>query len=505
VAGKHKGVFNVVGPELLARSDFAASVLKELALDNTGGSVVAMSTEELGQAAVRPLKAGLVTSKLAKALPAFKMRNAAAALKDWNPALSSYYGETQLTRASSAKKAWYAPHTFEAYGEEEIAAVEKCLRAGWLAPGPRTAEFERQVSAWFGKKNGVMVNSGSSANMTGLAVLDLPKGSEIITPACTFSTCIAPMEQLGLIPVFCDVELGSYVPTVDAILACITDKTSCCFIPNLIGSKIDWQDLRNRLPRQDIILFEDSCDTMTHTPASDVACISFYASHIITAGGCGGMVMFNNPEYHARALMFRDWGRIGNNSEDVSDRFGHTVDGIPYDFKFLYGVLGYNFKCCEMNAAFGLVQMAKLPKFRQMRKDNINRYVENLKKANTSYILPTDHNEHDWLACPFTMHEKHGNDQGRMNLLTYLEDNDVQTRVCFAGNITRHPAYRKYLKAYPNSDIIMARSFLLGAHHGLTFADIDRVSELLIRWDKGGVAPVKQIKMKECTEADTVF
>merc|ERR1740138_1862860 len=284
------------------------------------------------------------------------------------------------------------------------------------------------------------------------------------------------MEQLGLKPVFCDVEVGRYVPTVDAILAAITPKTKCCFIPNLAGSKIDWADLRRRVPKG-IWLFEDSCDTITHTPESDISVISFYASHIITAGGMGGVVMFNDANLKEKALMYRDWGRVGNNSEDISERFAHNVDGIEYDFKFLYGGLGYNMKACEMNAAFGLAQLRKLDKFRAMRKANIDRYVTTLKAANTSYVLPVNHNDYDWLAFPL-MHPD------RKGVLRFLESQEVQIRVCFAGNITRHPAYRHYLQDFPVSDRIMAEGFLIGAHHGLTFDDVDRVCELLIEYDK---------------------
>jgi CDP-6-deoxy-D-xylo-4-hexulose-3-dehydrase len=312
--------------------------------------------------------------------------------------------------------------------------------------------------------------------MLGLCAMGLQKGDEIVTPACTFSTVIAPMEQLGLKPVFCDVEAGRYVPTVDQILAAITPQTKCCFIPNLVGSKIDWKDLRARVPKG-IWLFEDSCDTITHTPESDISVISFYASHIITAGGMGGVVMFNDEALKEKALMFRDWGRVGNNSEDVSERFAHDVDGIEYDFKFLYGCLGYNMKACEMSAAFGLAQLKKLDKFKAMRKANINRYCERLKAAGTSYVLPVNHNDYDWLAFPL-MHPD------RKGVLRFLEANDVQIRVCFAGNITRHPAYRHYLQDFPASDRIMAEGFLIGAHHGLTFEDVDRVCDLLIEYDK---------------------
>lgn len=392
------------------------------------------------------------------------------------PGPTSRLSSTPCAGTQPPKKVWYAPNKFEAYGEEEIQEVVAALRDGWLAPGPRTDEFEHKVAILFGKKCGVMVNSGSSANLIGLCAMGLQKGDEIVTPACTFSTVVAPMEQLGLKPVFCDVEPGRYVPSVDMILAAITPKTKCLFIPNLVGSKIDWKDLRARVPKG-IWLFEDSCDTITYTEESDISVISFYASHIITAGGLGGCVMFNDEKLKEKALMYRDWGRIGNNSEDVSERFAHDVDGIEYDFKFLYGSLGYNMKACEMNAAFGLAQLRKLDKVRAIRKANINRYVERLQAAGTSYVLPERHNDFDWLAFPL-MHKN------RKDLLRFLESQDVQIRVCFAGNITRHPAYRHYLQDFPVSDRIMAEAFLLGAHHGLTFEDVDRVCDLLIAFDR---------------------
>jgi len=375
------------------------------------------------------------------------------------------------------KKVWYAPHRFEAYGEEEIAEVVACLRDGWLASGPRTEEFEKRVAAIFGKSCGVMVNSGSSANIIGLAALGLQKGDEVVTPACTFSTAVAPIEQLGLKPVFIDVEPGGrYVPSVDQVLAAVTPRTKCLLLPNLAGSKIDWKELRARVP-PGIWLFEDSCDTMTCTPESDLSAISFYASHIVTAGGMGGVIMFNDEALMQKALMFRDWGRVGNNSEDMSERFGHNVDGIDYDFKFLYGVIGYNMKACEMNAAFGLAQLRKLDTFRALRKRNINRYVENLKTSEVRYVLPERHEQFDWLAMPLMHHDRKG-------VLHFLESNGVQTRVFFAGNITRHPAFRQHLNAFPNADRIMAESFLLGAHHGLELEDIDYVCDLLVEYDR---------------------
>ena len=362
------------------------------------------------------------------------------------------------------KKVWYAPNGFEAYGEEEIKAVEDCLRDGWLAGfGERSIQFEQQVSSMFGKKSGVFVNSGSSACLLAIASLDLPKGSEIVTPACTFSTTVAPMIQLGYKPVFCDIDLTSYVPPVDAVINKITDKTKAIMIPNLIGNKPDWASLREKLSeigRDDIYLIEDSADTITFTKETDVSTTSFYASHIITAGGTGGMVMFNDQSHVDLCLQYRDWGRIGNNSEELDDRFNYSIDGIPYDFKFLYGVLGYNFKCCEMNAAFGLVQLKRFDELRRIRRENVERYLENLKDV-SEVLLPDDSIQPNWLAIPLQTDD-------RLGLLTFLENNNIQTRVTFAGNITRHPVYRDYLEDFKNEDIVMRKGFLLGVHLGGT-------------------------------------
>jgi len=367
----------------------------------------------------------------------------------------------------NSKKIWYAPNQKEAYGQAEIDAVVDSLNDGWLAGfGPRTIEFERKVSALFSKKHGLFVNSGSSAIILGLNALNLQPGDEVVTPACTFSTTVAPIIQCGLTPIFCDVEIGTYVPTPLQVCSKITNKTKIILIPNLVGSKPDWAEIR-KLAGPDIILFEDSADTITYTPETDISITSFYSSHLITAGGSGGMVMFNEEKLLKRATMFRDWGRIGDNSEDIQTRFEFSIDGIPYDYKFLYGAIGYNMKSSEMNAAFGLVQVSRLDEIKEKRQTVFNRYLEILKDV-PELILPINTFNTDWLAIPFLTPR-------RLELLTFLENNNIQTRVCFAGNITRHPVYRQYLEVFPNSDRIMAEGFLLGAHHGMTVDDVDYV------------------------------
>ena len=379
------------------------------------------------------------------------------------------------------KKIWYAPYKFESYGEEEIKAVEESLRSGWLGgQGPKSEEFERQISKRFGKKFGVFVNSGSSACLLALASLDLIRGSKVITPACTFSTTLAPIIQLGYEPVFVDVGLTDYVADISEIIYKITPEVKAIMLPNLIGNKPDWKRLKTELKllgREDIYLIEDSADTITETMETDVATTSFYASHVITAGGVGGMVMFNDEKHVTKCLQYRDWGRLGNDSEIMDDRFNHQVDGIPYDHKFLYSVLGYHMKCSEMNAAFGLVQLERFKQFSKIRRNNFERYLENLRGVG-DLILPDDSIEPNWLAIPLQTEK-------RFELLTFLENNNIQTRVTFAGNVTRHPVYREYLQDFKNSDIIMKNGFLLGAHHGMTTEDVDYVCDKIKEFFEG--------------------
>ncbi|KAI9010797.1 pyridoxal phosphate-dependent transferase [Hyaloraphidium curvatum] len=377
------------------------------------------------------------------------------------------------------RRVWYAPNGFQAYGDAEIDAVVASLKAGWIAgTGPASQEFEHRTAALFGHDHGLLVNSGSSANLLALAALDLPKGAGVVTPACTFATTVAPIVQLGLTPQFCDVDPATIVPTLDMILSRVTADTRAIMLPNLNGFLPPFPALRAALlsvNRSDIFLIEDSADTLGHPPqGADASTTSFYASHVCTAMGSGGMATFARAEHRARAAMLRDWGRAGDDREDFDSRFGgEGIDGIPYDQKFLYLEPGYNMRSSEANAAFGLVQLARLPANLGRRRANFSRYMQRLAPlaARGLIALPPADPGANLLA----MYLRVPGPGVRVRLLAHLESRGVQTRVCFSGNVTRHPAFRRYLEPFEGADAVMREGFLVGCHHGMGEEEVDWV------------------------------
>ena len=263
------------------------------------------------------------------------------------------------------------------YNNKEINAATNVLKRKSLTliDGPSVKELEKKISKLFGKKFGLMVNSGSSANLLALASFKFKKGSEIITPTLTFSTTIAPIYQLGLIPHFIDVEKSSFVSRIDQIEKCINKKTVAIMIPNLLGNVPNWREIYKIAKKHKIKVIEDSADTIGYTfnnknfgKYSDVTTNSMYASHIITGAGFGGIVCFNDKNLYNNAKLLRGWGRssaVFNESEGINLRFNKKVDGIPYDGKYIFSEMGYNFLPSEISAAFALEQLKKL-------KSNIN-------------------------------------------------------------------------------------------------------------------------------------
>ena len=333
-------------------------------------------------------------------------------------------------------------YTRAVYDEEEIAAVVQCLRDGWLGPGALTESFENQIAALFGKRYGLMVNSGSSANLIAMEIAHLPPGSEVIAQACTFPTTLNPIIMKGCIPVFVDSKVGTYNLDVDQLEAAISPQTKAIFISHAVGSINDMERIRAICDRYRLLFLEDSCDThgslFDGKPTgcwSDITTTSFYASHNITAGGGGGMVMVNDNALIREAKIYRDWGRAlpENNDEDIEQRFGFRLNDTDYDGKFYYLRMGYNFKPVEMQAAFGLVQLKKLPYFNTIRARNFNRLYQFLSRYPEHFILPESHPKATgyWLAFPVTLRET--SPIVRRDFLTYLERNKNRTMPGFLG------------------------------------------------------------------------
>ncbi len=375
------------------------------------------------------------------------------------------------------------------YSDDEINAVVKCLKKGWLGMGATTAEFEQKVADILGKKFGLVVNSGSSATFLAMKIANLPEGSEVITPACTFSTTFSAILLNGLIPVVCDSYLGNYNIDLSKLESMLSAKTKAVLVPHTLGNLNDMEFLSKFCKELNLYLVEDSCDTIggkfAGQPAGafgDVTTCSFYASHHITAAGGGGILCMSDPKLRKTAYAYREWGRAAmDDSENLEDRFTTELTGVSYDRKFTYTHLGFNLKPVEAMFAFGLVQLEKLPEIIEIRKRHFNALRDFLKQYEKYFILPEEHPkaESTWLAFPLTIRD--GAPFKRFELIKYLEDHNIQTRLLFAGNILRHPGYKdaphRIVGELKNADKIMNDALVIGAHHGMTNGMIDYIKE----------------------------
>lgn len=379
------------------------------------------------------------------------------------------------------------------FGDREKAAVLEALDDDWLGSGKYSRQFEEKIAKIFGQNIARFVNSGSSANWIGVKVLNLPPRGEVITPACTFSTTVNPLIQFGLIPVFVDVEADTYNINLDLIEDAISPRTVALMIPHLIGNLNDMMRLRQIANKYHLKLIEDSCDTIGGTVRgeptgkyADVSTTSFYASHIITGMGGGGMVMFKEQDHATSAQILRDWGRASMEyfDEHPDIRFNLYLDNIQYDKKFVFQEMGFNFKATDPQAAFGLVQLSRLEEFSLIRRRNFKVLYDFFGKFPEHFILPrkaVDDSDVRWLSFPITVRES--SPIKRTDLMLHLEKNKIQTRVLFAGNILRHPPYRdirhRVSGKLTNSDSVMANSMLIGCHHGLRSEHLDYVKQVV--------------------------
>ncbi len=378
------------------------------------------------------------------------------------------------------------------YDNKEINAVLNVLKNDSLSliDGKKVKKLEKKISQIFGKKYGLMVNSGSSANLLALSSFKFKKGSEIITPNLTFSTTVAPIYQLGLVPHFVGAEENKFVTDPNQIEKCINKKTVALMIPNLLGNIADWKKIYKIAKKYKLKIIEDSADTIGYTVNkkklggySDITTNSFYASHIINGAGTGGIVCFNNYDLYEKAKLLRGWGRssaVFNESENASKRFNVKVAGIDYDAKYIFSDLGYNFLPSEISAAFALEQIKKLRKNISTRNKNFD-YLKKFFGNYTNYFkLPSQNPgvKTPWLAFPLVIKKNKKFDRKKMQI--FFEKNNIQTRTIFTGNILKQPVmkgrvYKKHPKCDAVANDVMKNGILLGCHQGMNIKELNYI------------------------------
>ena len=383
------------------------------------------------------------------------------------------------------------------HDEQEVAACLEVLRGGATALriGRNVRAFEEGVAELFAKRRGVMCNSGSSALYLAVELLGLPRGAEIITSPLTFSTDVAPIVRAGLVPVFVDVDPDTYQIDVERIEAAIGPGTRAILAPNLIGNCPDWDAIRAIADRHELLLIEDSCDCLgarlrgTPTGArSQISVTSFALSHILTAAGTGGMVLLDDEALVDRCLTLRRWGRRSEpqlfGSRKGERHFFSDVDGIEYDNLFIFDEIGWNFEPSELSAAFGRVQLSKLPRFLERRKRNFARLCEQLAAHEDAFALPrtTPGLDTGWHMFPIRIREQSGVRRGELQ--QWMEGRGIDTRMVWSGNILRQPAFAKIAhrappEGLPNADRVMETGLVLPCHHAMDDADVDYLCETL--------------------------
>jgi CDP-6-deoxy-D-xylo-4-hexulose-3-dehydrase len=381
--------------------------------------------------------------------------------------------------------------------EDFVSLVDSSLD-GWLTAGRHTKVFERQLADFVGARSALFVNSGSSANLCALSGLTSPKlgdralkpGDEVLTVAMGFPTTVNPIIQNGLKPVVVDVNLDTLDANSEKLREAVSPKTKAIMMAHTLGNPFDLDTVQELCKKHDLWLIEDSCDALGSTyrgqrtgSFGDTATVSFYPAHHITTGE-GGAVFVKSPLVKKQVESFRDWGRDCYCETGCDNtcfkRFEWKLGDLPegYDHKYIYSHIGYNLKATDMQAALGVTQLAKLDFFIQRRKENFN-YLESAlsKVEGISIAKASPHSDPSWFGCPITLDPKHP--VNREELLRFLDSRKIGTRLLFAGNILKQPAYKDIdfmvVGDLTNTDIVMRRSFWVGVYPGLTKPMLDYV------------------------------
>lgn len=516
------GTLNVVGKDRMPRSELGKHLARAMGLDPD--LIKPVPTSELGQKARRPLHGGLITAELQRILRA-EPPDLAESLKRFR---QQWRAETHVTRPVTAAsteverlkreilakvRAYHGlahgPRPFvpfqsrvnyagRVFGEEEMVNLVDSALDFWLTLGPYGEIFEQKMKQMLGARDFVLVNSGSSANLCAVASLmseqldrPLRAGDEVITPAVTFPTTLAPLVQAGLVPVFVDCEIGTYNINPTLLEGAVSEKTRAILVPHTLGNPCDMDVICDLAQRHSLYLVEDACDALDSRFRSrlvgtfgDMSTFSFYPAHHITMGE-GGAVAVNNARLSPIVRSVRDWGRdcwcAPGESNTCGKRFGWQLGDLPcgYDHKYIYSNVGYNLKPTDLQAAIGVAQADRLPDFTERRRRDFARLYKGLEPYQDWLVLPTldPRSNPSWFGFAITVK----NGLSRRDVVHSLESAGIETRQVFGGNILRQPAYRhircRIYGELNNTDRIMHDTFFIGVYPGLTEEMIDFVIE----------------------------
>ena len=393
------------------------------------------------------------------------------------------------------------PPSGKVFGAEEVCNAVDASLDFWLTTGRFNTDFERKLADFLDVRWAVTTNSGSSANLLALAALTSPKlgeqalrpGDEIITVAAGFPTTVNPAVQYGLVPVFVDIDIPTYNAMPSAIEAAITPRTRAIMLAHTLGNPFHVSEVLRIAREHDLWLIEDCCDALGSRyngqlvgSFGDIGTLSFYPAHHITMGE-GGAIFSNDNQLKVLVESFRDWGRDcwcdPGKDNTCGKRFQWQLGDLPfgYDHKYVYSHIGYNLKITDFQAAVGLAQLARAEGFIAQRRANFTYLSERLKPFEEFLILPqaTPNSEPSWFGFPTTVRQE--SPFTRLELLTFYDEVKIGSRLLFAGNLTRQPAYKdvpyRISGALTNTDIVMNRTFWLGIYPGITAAMMDFVAE----------------------------
>ena len=437
--------------------------------------------------------------------------NEQAAREQIKELVAEYYEKFLKVDRESFNKGDRIPYSGRVFDDKEVVNLVDSSLDFWLTAGRYTDEFEERFAKLLGVKHASLVNSGSSANLIAFMALtgkelgdrQVKRGDEVITVACGFPTTVAPIMQYGAVPVFVDVTIPQYNIDVTKLEDALSDKTKAVMIAHTLGNPFDLKEVRAFCDKHNLWLVEDNCDALgseytidgeTRLTGAwgDIATSSFYPPHHITMGE-GGCVYTNNGLLHRLVRSFRDWGRDCVCPPGKDNFCGHRFDGqfgklpVGYDHKYVYSHLGYNLKATDMQAAVGCAQLDKLIPFADARRKNWDRFKANLQELSDVLELPerAENSNPSWFG--FIMCVKEGASFTRNDITKALEENNIQTRLLFSGNLIKHPCFDEYVEgkdyrvvgSLDVTDRVMNNAFWIGVYPGLTDEKIDFVSDVI--------------------------